>query len=121
MNEIRYWEIFEVKDFDGYFFDEDMCDGSADANFYSFFLLEVISSNEIRMIFPFKIELSLMPEFFLIDSIDFMFLDMDMAIMIVLPKCDLIGIGFDHSPFFGIKVLGILLLVSHLYLLILVK
>lgn len=61
-----------------------------------------------------------MAEFFLINSIDLMFFDMDMAIMIVLPEGDLIGIHVDHSPFFGIEVLGILLLVSHLYLLILV-
>jgi hypothetical protein len=61
-----------------------------------------------------------MAEFFLVNRIDLMFFDMDMRIMIVLPECDLIGISVNHSPFFGIEVLGILLLVSHMYLLILV-
>ena len=90
-----------------------MCDRSTDTYFCSFFLLEVIGSYPIRMVFPLKIKLSLMAKLFLINRINSIFLNVDIAIMVVLPECDLVRIGTDQSPFLRIEVLLIMLLVSH--------
>lgn len=93
-----------------------MCDRSADTDFFRFLLLKIIGSNPVRMILSFEIELPLSCKFFLIDCIVSILLDVYIAIMIVLPERDLIRVGADHRPLFGIEVLRILLLVSHVYM-----
>ena len=90
-----------------------MCDRPINTNFCSLLLLKVIGSYPVGMIFPLKIKLPLMTKLFLIDCIDYIFFNVDIAIMIILPECDLIRIGTDQSPFLRIEVLLILLLVSH--------
>ena len=66
------------------------------------------------MIFPLKIQLPLLRHLLLIDSVYSMLLDVDIWIVIILPKCDEVRIGAYLCPFVLIEVLPAGLLVSHL-------
>lgn len=66
------------------------------------------------MVFTFKIKLSLMTEFILVKGVDSMLLNMDITVMIILPKGYETGLRTaDLRPIFVVEVLAILLLVAH--------
>lgn len=68
------------------------------------------------MAFTLKVKLPLMTEFILVEGIDSMFLNMYVAVMVILPKSYETGLRTaDLRPIFVVEVLTVLLLVAHLY------
>lgn len=65
------------------------------------------------MVFPLKIKLPLVYKLLLVNSVYSVLLDMDIAIMVILPKCDKIGVGTELSPLLMVEILSALLLVTH--------
>lgn len=57
-----------------------------------------------------------MSKLLLINSVYPVLFDMDIAIMVILPECDKIGVGTELSPLVMVEILPALLLVSHLWI-----
>lgn len=90
MNDVRNGKILEIAEPDRYFFDKNVSYRPRDTKLLTAFLFEEECSHPSRMVFTSIIEIDLLLKLIFVESIDFMLLNMEVAVGFVLPECHLI-------------------------------
>ena len=86
MNRVWIGEFLEIVESERYFFDVDMSYRPGDTELLTAFFLEVKSSHPTCMVLPAVVQIQLLINFILVQSIDLVLLNMEVTICFVLPK-----------------------------------
>ena len=94
---------------------------SGDTELLAAFLLEVESGYPARMVFSAIIEVKLYVELVFVEGVDFVLLDVDIAVVFILPKGDEVTGLTNLEPIVFAESLGIVDIVAHMIFVVIIN